>query len=78
MFPFWWWCTSQHVSNSIQANERSKSHEAKEKISQELSVLKWMQMEIHDKGTLPENLKYRDRGYMYFPHRSLLPFIKKA
>lgn len=55
----------------------SKSHKAKEKISQELSVLKWMQMEIQDKGTLPESLKYRDQGYMYFPHRSLLPFIKK-
>ena len=30
-----------------------------------------------DKETLPESLKYRVRGHMYFPHRSLLPFIKK-
>ena len=30
-----------------------------------------------DKETLPESLKYRVRGHMYFPHRSLLLFIKK-
>ena len=34
-------------------------------------------MEDRDKETLPDSLKYRDRGYMYFPHRHLLPFIWK-
>lgn len=53
----------------------SKSQTVKAKISEELSVLKWTQME--DRETLPESLKYRDQGHMYYPHRSILPIIRK-
>lgn len=56
----------------------SKSHSVKARISEELSVLKWMQMEDKNKDTLPDSLKYRDRGHMYFPHNNLLPFVKKV
>lgn len=55
----------------------SKSQTVKAKICEELSVLQWMKMEDGEKATLPESLKYRDRGHMYFPHRHLLPFIRK-
>ena len=28
-----------------------------------------------DKSSIPAYLKYRDRGYMYFPHSSFVPFL---
>ena len=49
----------------------------KDAVSGEMQVLKWMQMVDSDKEKLPESLKYRDRGHMYFPHPKLTPFIKK-
>ena len=33
-------------------------------------------MNLKDKSGIPEYLQYRDRGYMYFPHTSLLPFLR--
>ena len=48
----------------------------KDRVSGEIQVLKWMQMADSDKERLPESLKYRDRGHMYFPHPKLIPFIK--
>ncbi|XP_065907081.1 uncharacterized protein [Dysidea avara] len=32
-------------------------------------------MNLKDKSCIPDYLKYRDRGYMYFPHGSLIPFF---
>ena len=29
-----------------------------------------------DKNHIPEELKYRDRGYMYFPSKELLTFLR--
>ena len=29
-----------------------------------------------DKSSIPAYLKYRDRGYMYFPHNRFLPFLR--
>ena len=33
-------------------------------------------MNLKDKSGIPDYLKYRDRGYMYFPHSSLIPFLR--
>ena len=35
-------------------------------------------MEDQEKETLPDSLKYRDCGHMYFPHKHLLLFIRKV
>jgi len=32
-------------------------------------------MKLKDKSGIPNYLKYRDRGYMYFPHGSFIPFL---
>ena len=60
--------------NRYKLMKSSQSHDVKSKISE---VLKWMQMEDEDKRMLPESLKYRDQDHMYFPHKKLLPFIRK-
>ena len=61
-----------------QKQMKSKTCMDKDVVSGEIQVLKWMQMEDSDKSEkLPESLKYRDRGHMYFPHPKLIPFIKK-
>jgi len=31
-----------------------------------------------DKSDIPDYLKYRDRGFMYFPYKSFIPFLKKV
>ena len=56
---------------------KSKTCTNKDKVSREIQVLKWMQMEDADKEKLPESLKYRDRGHMYFPRPIVVPFIKE-
>lgn len=53
-----------------------KPSKYKEKVSQELQVLQWMQMT--EKSKLPSSLAYRDRGGMYFPDLALLPFIRSV
>lgn len=44
------------------------------KIVTEITILK--SMECKDKSVIPASLQYRDRGFMYFPDSSLIPFIK--
>lgn len=44
------------------------------KIIDEIAMLK--AMECKDKSAIPASLQYRDRGFMYFPDPSLIPFIK--
>ena len=49
----------------------------KDQVSKEITLLQ--KLSIHDKdkkGYLPEYLKYRDEGHMYFPCQELLPFLK--
>ena len=43
-------------------------------VVEEISILKAMQ--TMDKSHVPASLQYRDRGFMYFPDRPFLPFIK--
>ena len=43
-------------------------------LSQEITLLKAMTMK--DKTSLPIYLKYRDRGFMYFPDTSFLKFLQ--
>lgn len=31
-----------------------------------------------DKSSIPAYLKFRDRGYMFFPHNSFLPFLRNV
>ena len=33
-------------------------------------------MKIKDKSSIPGYLQYRDKGYMYFPQSSLIPFFR--
>ena len=33
-------------------------------------------MNLKDKSCIPDYLKHRDQGYMYFPHHSLIPFLR--
>ena len=44
------------------------------KLSQEITILQAMIMK--DKTNLLHYLKYRDRGFMYFPDFSFVPFIQ--
>ena len=53
------------------------SFNQKEKVSQEITILQ--QLSVHkteDKDHVPDYLKYRDEGYMYFPCTELLPFLR--
>ena len=43
-------------------------------IASEITILKGM--ECKDKSVIPASLQYRDRGFMYFPDQSFIPFIK--
>ena len=53
---------------------RSCKQEQKETLEQEIQVLKCIQ--CTDKSHIPEELKYRDRGYMYFPSKDFLSFLR--
>ena len=46
----------------------------RDKLSQEITVLQAMNMK--DKTNLPQYLQYRDRGFMYFPDFSFIPFLR--
>ena len=46
----------------------------RDKLSQEITILQAMVMK--DKSNLPHYLKYRDRGFMYFPDISFVPFLQ--
>ena len=58
--------------------ERYKKMKSKtcNQIGKELTVLDWIRMT--DKAILPESLKYKDEGGMYFPHFAFIPFIKSV
>lgn len=43
-------------------------------VSQEIKILQ--NINTKDKADLPQYLKYRDRGYMYTPHRIFIPFFR--
>ena len=47
-----------------------------DQLSQEITILKAMTMTMKDKISLPLYLKYRDRGFMYFPDSSFVTFIE--
>ena len=46
----------------------------KDQISQEISILQAINSK--DKYSIPEYMKYRDLGYMYFPHPIFIPFLR--
>ena len=46
----------------------------RDKLSQEITILQAMVMK--DKSNLPHYLKYQDRGFIYFPNVSFVPFYK--
>ena len=48
----------------------------KNMISIELSILQ--AINTKDKSDIPDYLQYRDRGFMYFPHKVFIPFLKKV
>ena len=53
---------------------KSCSLELKEQISQEITILQ--QICAHSKDHIPDYLKYRDNGHMYFPCPEILDFLK--
>ncbi|XP_065904795.1 uncharacterized protein [Dysidea avara] len=44
-------------------------------MSIEISLLQ--AINTKDKSDIPEYLQYQDRGYMYFPHKTFIPFLRK-
>ena len=65
-----------HLQTSYVLNTTSDGpvNEQKETLEQEIQVLKCIQ--CTDKSDIPEELKYRDRGYMYFPSKDFLSFLR--
>ena len=55
---------------------KSPKTKRKDDVSKELTVLDWIR--AIDKTMLPESLKYKDEGGMYFPLTSFVPFIKSV
>ena len=55
---------------------RSCSDEQRDNLSQEIIILQ--AINTKDKSNIPDYLKYRDRGYMYFPHSSFIPFLREV
>ena len=53
---------------------RSCKQDQKETLEKEIKVLKCIQ--CTDKSHIPEELKYRDRGHMYFPSVEFLSFLR--
>lgn len=53
---------------------RSCKQEQKETLELEIQVLKCIQ--CTDKNHIPEELKYHDRGYIYFPSKEFLSFLR--
>jgi len=53
---------------------RSCSDEQRDHLSQEIVILQAIKTD--DKSAIPDYLKYRDQGYMYFPHITFIPFLK--
>ena len=53
---------------------RRCSDDQRDRLSQEIVVLQ--AINTKDKLTIPEYLKYRDQGFMYFPHASFIPFLR--
>lgn len=49
-------------------------YSGRSKILTEITVVK--ALECKDKTSIPASLKYRDRGFMYFPDLMFIPFIK--
>lgn len=43
-------------------------------ISQEINILQ--AINVKEKSGMPKYLQYRDRGYMYSPHPSFIPFFR--
>ena len=46
----------------------------KDSISQEITILQ--AINCKDKSTIPNYLKYRDLGFMYFPHPTFIPLLR--
>ena len=53
---------------------RTCKDEQRDLVSQEISIIQ--AMNLKDKTVIPDYLKYRDRGYMYFPDPAFLPFLR--
>jgi len=47
----------------------------RDQLSQEITILQ--AINTKDKSKIPDYLKYRDRGYMYFPDTSFIPFLRQ-
>ena len=45
-------------------------------VSQEITILQAINMK--DKTKLPQYLRYRDRGFMYFPDVAFIPFLRSV
>lgn len=45
-------------------------------MSIEISILQ--AINTKDKSDIPDYLQYRDRGFMYFPHKVFIPFLQKV
>ena len=65
------------IANMLHARYNKRQvckQEQKETLEQEIQVLKCIQ--CTDKSHISEKLKYRDRGYIYFPSKEFLSFLR--
>ena len=65
------------IANMLHAQydkRRTCKQDQREILEQEIRVLKCIQ--CTDKSHIPEELRYRDRGYMYFPSKEFLSFLR--
>ena len=61
------------LSEMLHLRNKNKCIKSSSKISQEITIL-----QAKEKSSMPEYLRYRDRGYMYTPHPSFIPFIREV
>ena len=52
------------------------SEDQRDALSQRITILQ--AINIKDKSCIPGYLKYRDRGYMYFPDPVFIPYLREV
>ena len=55
---------------------KTSPKDRKDIISQEITILQAINSK--DKSAIPDYMKYRDLGYMYFPHQTFIPFLRNV
>ena len=71
-----WGATLCNMLHALYKQIKDCSEDQRDILSQKITILQ--AVNIKDKSCIPGYLKYRDRGYMYFPDPIFLPYIRKV